>query len=367
MVWKLEAGVAIFDHTGRLAYANPAFHRTPALAGVVDGPGYLTIDTLERLRRHAVLPHGRARVRSATIRTSTHELEAQVVPLSVAPHWTALVLRARELDPNSNLERLSLAVLVHELRGPLLMAQESLDALTQLAGERPGELGAAVQRQARSLARLGGVVQGLSDLNRAGSLLAERAPWTSVDLAHVVAEVDEMYHDLAASRGLTLSVAADRHVPPIRGHTDLLVRAVANLVDNAVKYASRPGVVRLSLRQRGALAVVEVADCGPGIAAADQDSVFAEFVRLSAARESGVPGTGLGLAVARRVAEAHGGRLTLDSGPETGSAFRLSFLLRRGESPTTTSGRDTREPALQLAMELKGPFPGGSFVEGPTA
>jgi signal transduction histidine kinase len=125
-------------------------------------------------------------------------------------------------------------------------------------------------------------------------------------------------------------VALERDVPAIDGHAELLARAIANLVDNALKYATAPGPIRLSLRRSGALAVVEVADSGPGIARADQPSIFTEFYRLPAARAARTPGTGLGLAVARRVAQAHGGRLSLESQVGAGSAFRLSFLLARG-------------------------------------
>jgi signal transduction histidine kinase len=130
-------------------------------------------------------------------------------------------------------------------------------------------------------------------------------------------------------QGLGLEVLVESQVPATEGHTELLTRAIANLVDNAVKYASRPGPIRLSLRRRGALAVVEVADSGPGIALIDHSDIFREFYRLPSARASRTPGTGLGLAVARRVAEAHGGRLSLESWPGVGSVFRLSFLLGR--------------------------------------
>ncbi|MGA8426068.1 MAG: sensor histidine kinase, partial [Candidatus Dormiibacterota bacterium] len=151
----------------------------------------------------------------------------------------------------------------------------------------------------------------------------------SVDLRMRVEDVANRYQDLAAMQGLGFEVTVEPHVPAIEGHTDLLTQAIANLVDNALKYASRPGPVRVSLRRRGALAVVEVADSGPGIELADQAAIFAEFHRLPAARASRTPGTGLGLAVARRVAEAHGGRLSLESQPGVGSVFRLSFLLGR--------------------------------------
>jgi hypothetical protein len=148
-----------------------------------------------------------------------------------------------------------------------------------------------------------------------------------VDLAEQVQEIALVYTDLAQSRGFELVVDVEPDVPAIQGNGELLARAISNLVDNALKYATPTGPVRLALGRHGALAVVEVADSGPGIAPEDQAAVFREFFRLAADRATNAPGTGLGLAVAKRVAEAHGGRLSLESWPGIGSTFRLSFLL----------------------------------------
>lgn len=328
IVWGSLAGVAVFDHSGRLAYSNPAFRQSPQLTSLVDGRGYLENAALEGARRDAVLRGGGSG--SRWIITPDRALEVEVVPLQVAPEWTAMVIRAREPAVDPAAEALTLSMLIHELRGPLLLAQESLEVLTQLAGESPAPIRNAVSRQGRSLGRLTGLVQGLSDLSRARDLDRSRHSWTPVDLARQVADVAETYRDLASAQGFELVVDLERAVPAVEGHAELLARAVANLLDNALKYGTAPGPICLSLRQSGALVVVEVADSGPGIAPSDQSAVFTEFHRLPAARESRTPGTGLGLAVARRVVEAHGGRLSLESLPGVGSTFRLSFLANHG-------------------------------------
>jgi len=329
IVWNSEAGVAVFDQSGRLAYSNPAFQGTPALSEVVDSRGYLTSAAIEGARRQVVHHGPSGGTRSTTSIQADRVLDVEVLPLKAAPEWTAMVLRART-SADYQSDSLALGLLVHELREPLLTAHESLERLTQLTQGSDAELRTAVARQGRSLTRLTALVQALRDLSLAHGLEESRASWTSVDLGMQVDEVAGRYQDLAAMRGLSFEVVVEAHVPAIEGHTELLTRAIANVVDNAVKYASCPGSVRLSLRRRGALAVVEVADSGPGIALVDQIEIFREFYRLPAARASRTPGTGLGLAVARRVAEAHGGRLSLESGPGVGSVFRLSFLLGRG-------------------------------------
>lgn len=349
IMWGSLAGVAVFDQSGRLAYSNPAFRQSSQLSSLVDGRGYLSNPALEGARRDAVHRGGRSGSRCiATM--SDRPLEVEVLPLQVAPEWAAMVIRGGETEGDSASDALTLSILVHELRGPLLLAQESLEVLTQLADRSPTELRDAVARQGRSLARLTGLVQGLSDLSRARGLDGTRYSWTPVDLARQVLDAAEIYRDLAVARGFELVVTIDRDVPAIEGHADLLGRAITNLVDNALKHGSAPGPIRLSLQQSGALVVVEVADSGPGIAASDQSAIFAEFHRLPAARAANTPGTGLGLAVARRVVEAHGGRLSLESQPGVGSIFRVSFLSRRGRpglgpDPLASDANDLTRPS----------------------
>jgi len=329
IVWNSEAGVAVFGQTGRLAYSNPAFQRSPLLSGLVDSRGYLTSSGLERARRRVVQGGASCRSLSTSLVQADRTLDVEVLALKVAPEWTAVVLRGRPSTAHPA-DSLGLGMLVHELREPLLLAHESLERLTQLAQNSDTEVRDAVARQGRSLTRLTALVQALRDLSLAHGLDGSRSSWSTVDLGSRVDDVASRYQDLAGMRGLKLKVTIESEVPAIDGDAELLTRAIANLVDNALKYATPPGPVRLSLHRRGALAVIEVADGGPGIALSDQAAIFTEFHRLPSSRASRTPGTGLGLAVARRVAEAHGGRLSLQSGAGVGSIFRLSFLLARG-------------------------------------
>lgn len=332
--------MAVFDYAGRLAYANPAFRNSSHFSSLVEGRGYLASRAVENARRDAI--HRGAAV-SLGDSTTGRLLEYQVLPLQAASGWTAILVREGMPVDHSQPGGVTLSVLAHEIRGPLLVAQESLEMLTQLTSESSMELRDAVARQGRSLARLSGIVQGLTDLSRARELDLDRSGWTEVNLCQQVAEVGETYQALAFARGFELIVTRQSEALVIDGHAELLARAIANLVDNALKYGTAPGPIRLAIRERGSLLVVEVADAGPGIAPSDQPAVFTEFHRLSAARNAHTPGTGLGLTVARRVAEAHGGRLSLESHLGEGSIFKLSFLSgRRGRldwrlEPATTA------------------------------
>jgi signal transduction histidine kinase len=109
----------------------------------------------------------------------------------------------------------------------------------------------------------------------------------------------------------------------VRGDADALRRALRNLVENAVKYTPAGGKVELSLTRERDAVILAVEDSGIGIEPADLERIFEPFVRLDEARSRATGGTGLGLAIARGVALAHGGTLTAQSTPKSGSRFTL--------------------------------------------
>ena len=110
-------------------------------------------------------------------------------------------------------------------------------------------------------------------------------------------------------------------LPAINGDRDLLVLAIHNLLDNAIKF-SRPGdTIEMRAFEDGANVVVEVADTGPGIPENDQDLVWEELYRGEGAR--GIPGSGLGLALVRAIVARHDGSIELRSRPGEGTVFTL--------------------------------------------
>ncbi len=326
VVWEMGVGVAVFDQIGRLAYANPAFRKTQGFSATVGAEGYLVSPELESIRRQT-LARDAATSPQPVQGGGDGSLTVQFIALGAARQWTALVMSAHGPTRAPSASDLSLQLLLHELRQPLLSAQESLEALTQATPAADPEIRAAVERQARAVGRLVGVIRGLSDLSLAQHLLQSGATWEMVDLPALVREVGDTFVDLALTRGLALEVDIEAPMPPVTGHRELLGRALSNLVDNALKYAAGSGQVRVSLRRKGSLAVAEVADDGPGIPLTQQAAIFTPFYRIPRSGQPPVPGVGLGLAVAVAVAEAHGGRIFLESSPGVGTTFRLTLLL----------------------------------------
>ena len=137
-----------------------------------------------------------------------------------------------------------------------------------------------------------------------------------LDLAQAVRDVAELYEPVADEHGFHIDVAAATSAP-IRANRQLVGQAIANLIDNAIKYARRTGgdrdtepAIAISVAVRDGHAVLIVADHGPGIPAADRERVLKRFVRLEASRTR--PGTGLGLSLVAAVAVLHRGALRLE-------------------------------------------------------
>jgi two-component system phosphate regulon sensor histidine kinase PhoR len=115
-------------------------------------------------------------------------------------------------------------------------------------------------------------------------------------------------------------------LPEIRGDHDRLRQVLTNLIDNAIKYSPAEGEVEVRAYQENGRVLVDVRDQGPGIAKADQKLIFEKFGRVTGSGATR-PGTGLGLFIARSIAEAHGGALEVQSAPEQGATFTLELPL----------------------------------------
>jgi signal transduction histidine kinase len=134
-----------------------------------------------------------------------------------------------------------------------------------------------------------------------------------VDLPHVIEGVAELYEPLAEEKGLALQIAPGRPAG-IRGNVRLISQALANLVDNAIKYTPEGGRIRIAAEDRPQGVALSVTDSGPGIPAAERSRVLQRFVRLEESRNS--PGTGLGLSLVAAVARMHEAHLELaDNAP----------------------------------------------------
>jgi len=217
--------------------------------------------------------------------------------------------------------------IAHDLRTPIARARAKLeDALASAPDE--AALRAAVEQGIADLDGITRVFQALLRIAEAEAG-ARRAAFAPLDLAALLADAAELYGAAAEARGQTLETA----LPPrldIAGDRDLLLQAVANLLDNAVKFAPAGGTVRLAARPwlRGAEITVE--DDGPGLSPADRARAGERFFRADTARTT--PGSGLGLSLVQAVAHLHGGELALADAKPGADPPGLKVILRIGHA-----------------------------------
>jgi hypothetical protein len=212
--------------------------------------------------------------------------------------------------------------IAHDLRTPIARARAKLEE----------SLGAASDEEALRAA----VEQGIADLDDIARVFkavlriaeveagARRAAFAPLDLAPMLADAAELY-GAAAEAGEQVLEAALPDSLLLVGDRDLLLQAVANLLDNALKFNPAGGRVVLAARMAGAVAEISVADDGPGLSVADRVRVGERFFRTDAARTT--PGSGLGLSLVRAVVALHGGEVVLaDTHPATDPQRRAPGL-----------------------------------------
>ncbi|WP_420455244.1 sensor histidine kinase [Rubrivirga sp.] len=213
----------------------------------------------------------------------------------------------------------------HELRTPLALIRLYAESLAEgrVPEAKKPRYYATLVAEAERLSRLVGNVLQVHRFER-GTARLSRAP---LDLGALAAEVAERYRPVVEREGCRLDVQLPPGPLPVLGNRDALSEALVNLLDNAVKYGGSP--VKVSARAESGRAVVEVADRGPGVAPADRERVFDPFVRIQPESADGLvhtaKGTGLGLALVRRIADAHGGSATVDARDGGGSVFQIAL------------------------------------------
>ncbi|HUY61242.1 MAG TPA: HAMP domain-containing sensor histidine kinase [Candidatus Dormibacteraeota bacterium] len=345
----MPATVLVVDRDGRCLLATPGADARLTGDRLLDGDRRLREPTLAALAGDAfrtdqaltlVAPVGMPPRPTAAVRSTDPDgpvsgpvLMVEAVPLGRPPFACALLLRAPPAADPMAAARELVQTLSHELKTPLIHAQHAVEVLTQYHVPEDPEFALAVERGARAVRHIAALVRDLVDWLQMDAPQHLRLDRRSTALPELLEGLVDTYSLLAAGRGQNLALEiepAAATLPALLLDEPLISRAIGNLVDNALKYAPPPGPVLVRLRRAGSLAIVEVADEGPGIPMADQARIFQPFVRLPAARAADGTGSGLGLSLAQRIARAHGATLSVDSGPGRGSRFRLSLLLPPG-------------------------------------
>jgi signal transduction histidine kinase len=209
----------------------------------------------------------------------------------------------------------------HELRTPVALVRAAADVTLSRDHREEAEYREAlaiVSNQARRMSRL---VEDMLVLARAD---AGGYPLRPVDLYfdEVIAECCRAVDVLAAERGVTIRSSGAPEIP-FRGDEDLLRQLVLNVLQNAVQHTPEGGSVAIAIERDAAVVKMRVTDTGSGVPPGDEQRIFDRFVQLDPSRRG--QGTGLGLPIARWIAEAHHGTLVLERSGAGGSTFCVSL------------------------------------------
>ncbi|AZS44566.1 Sensor protein kinase WalK [Microbacterium oleivorans] len=237
-----------------------------------------------------------------------------VIALTWRAHIRRTALRAHEETRRSAAveHRRFLDRLDHELKNPIT----AIRAAVAVSDASTPQL-TAIDAQTTRMARLVG------DLRKLGELQTAPMERVAVDLSDVVTDAAATIGE-AQGRDIRVTLpSAPWPLPTVVGDPDLLFTAVHNVVSNAVKYSEPGDTVEVRGIERAGRVVIEVADTGRGIPAADVPSVLDELARGANARDR--PGSGLGLALVRTIVERHGGSVSVDSHEERGTRVSIEI------------------------------------------
>ena len=244
-----------------------------------------------------------------------------LAPVAAAVAWWWAGRAVRPVDEAIALQEQLIAETSHELRTPLSILRNNAEVLLDHPAPTLELYRSGLERTSRTVERMSATVEALlvDARNRARTLT--RSP---TDLAHLVRAAVADLRPLADEREVTVTFAAEPGAPiraPVDGPS--VQRAVTNLIVNAIQASPPNGEVAVTLAGAADKATVAVTDRGPGIAARDLDAVFDRF------SASTTGGAGLGLSIARQIARAHGGDVTIASPIEAGGGTRAELTVTR--------------------------------------
>jgi two-component system, OmpR family, sensor histidine kinase SaeS len=251
---------------------------------------------------------------------------------TMAGRLQAAFQRQRELE---EARQGLIAAVSHDLRTPLASLRVMVEAISDGIATEPDTIRRYVKAMERETVNLGRLIDDLFEISRldAGQVSLRLAPSA---ISTLVLETCESMNAQAAVRGVMLSPRVDFSIDPVLVDPDQIQRVLYNLVQNAIRHTPEDGSIVVEVLDLGPSVQVNVSDTGEGIRAEDLPHVFDRFYRGDKARTRDTGGgAGLGLAIAKRLIETHGGRIWIAQPPGGGSVF--SFTLPKAPVATAAT------------------------------
>ncbi len=338
----------VLDAQGSLTLVNPPAER---IFGILEPLviGHHLIEVLRHFELDALVRQvGRERaplIREMEIHHPEHRLlRVQANPVvGREGEFLGTVIVAQDMTDFRHTElvrREFVANVSHELRTPLTSLRALAEALVGGAVHDREAGPRFLDRIIAEIDRLTLLVNDLLDLSaiESGSAKMEMGP---VPLPEVVEDVITKFRPVADQHRITLREGPGNGLPSAWADRARLTQAVANLVDNAIKYTQEGGTVTIWGHERDDMVAISVADTGIGIPADHLSRIFERFYRVDRSRSRALGGTGLGLSIVKHIATSHGGRVEVQSTEGRGSCFTL-FLPRVHEEASAGDARAGR-------------------------
>ncbi len=324
-------GVLTIDRQRRVVLANRRFAAMFNLQSGFAGQPLAAV-----LRNEAILSgfdealgHATDRADSATrfsIRSGIEERKIEMRAFPLPSHdlaAVALFIDVTHVERLEELRREFIADFSHEVRTPLTSLKSAVETFefdrALLTGEQDGQLRRIMSRQ---LARLERLAQDLSELSNieAGDLSLEQ---TEIELRRLVEDLCEDFRDRAAQKQLHFVVTGDG--ARIHGDAMRIQQAIANLLDNAIKYGGEGTSIDIQVSGTADRGIVRITDHGEGIAPEERDRIFRRFYRIDKSRSQEIGGSGLGLAITKHLVLQHRGNIEVESAPGKGATFVVTL------------------------------------------
>ncbi|MBN1176705.1 MAG: HAMP domain-containing protein [Dehalococcoidales bacterium] len=228
---------------------------------------------------------------------------------------------AENLEHTERLRRNMVADIAHELRTPLSNLRGYLEAISDGVIKSDKKTIRSLNEEASTLSRLINDLQELS-LADAGELKLVKQP---EDISRLIEETVTVLKSKVSAKGLKISTDLTKGLPKVNIDSHRIRQVLLNLLDNAVAHTGRKGKITVTARHEGDNLYVSVADTGEGIPAEDMPMIFERFYRVDKSRARATGGSGLGLTITRRLVEAHGGSINVESQTGEGSTFTFTL------------------------------------------
>ncbi|HCE12089.1 MAG TPA: two-component sensor histidine kinase [Enterococcus sp.] len=327
LLGELMIGVFIIDDEDQLLLMNPTMQDQLAISQMPPMPVAFTevihdtqlIQLIYQFTEHTPVFHAETTIGSDHPRVLDITLRSFQEKQRIGLAYD--LTRIRQLE---KMQQDFVGNVSHELKTPVTSLIGFTETLLDGAKEDPQTLQAFLEIIQKDAYRLKNLIQEIIQLSKNSDSFAYEDQ--SIDVAALVSSITQTYKLLADQKQLVFEIHGPNQLS-ITSKLELLQPIIKNLIENAVTYAKQGGTVTLSYQIVGSTLRLQVADQGIGIAEEDQERIFERFYRVDKARARNSGGTGLGLAIVKDYTTILGGTISVDSFPNVGTTFTLTFPL----------------------------------------